>query len=298
MRIITILSAIFLAFTGGGVIAQEPLTVMSYNVCWQCMSPGRAGLGGQCRDTTVNDGGAARSVTSCSQAMGRAIDGYAERYDFIGMQEASNWQDFRFLAPETIGRMQAITRPPSGHEEMVIFYDPERFTHRFRSINGDIGRGRPIMVNLFTDQEGGAYTFVNIHNCHGGCSLTRLEQAIDDALRVLDAPDYAEVSAFVSRSRIILTGDFNEASYRRTGTGPVTWRPFGDAGIGTEAGVRDAPTSCCSTVIPWNCSGLEPWCRPGDYVFDSAGAAVPRVPERYDVSVPQSDHKPVIAVLP
>lgn len=306
----SIFSALALGIAGAGSAVAEPLTVLSYNVCWQCMSPGRYGLGGQCRDTTVMDGGVTRAVTTCSEAMGKAIDGYAQRYDFVGLQEASNWRDFRFLAPNTLGKMQAITRPRSGSEEMVIFYDPNRFTHRFTSMNGDMGRGRPIMVNLFTDDQGARYAYVNLHNCHAGCSFQKLTHAIDDALRHTgehdndsnpikrSAADYAVVAQFLSEARIIVTGDFNEVAYQQTGDNEVSWPPFFDAGIDTRTKVEDAPTTCCSTRIPWRCSGLEPWCRPGDYVFDSASAARPFVPAGYDDTVPQSDHKPVLAILP
>jgi len=290
--------AAVMALAGGAAPAQEGLTVLSYNVCWQCMSPGRAGLGGKCTDVTVQG----RTVTSCAKAMGAAIDSYAPRYDFVGLQEASHWQDFRLLAPKTLGKMTGI-ESRSGHEFMVSFYDPARFTQQYQTLNGDIGSGRPIMINLFSDAAGAAYTFVNIHNCHGGCTLSRLEQAIDEAVRQVDQEGgslYAEITGFIGRSRIVVTGDFNEASYQQSGSGTVGWKPFFDAGIGTEAAVEDAPRSCCSTAIPWNCGPagtLEPWCRPGDYVFDSKAAARPEIPAQYDASVPQSDHKPVLAVM-
>lgn len=283
-------------------LAQEALTVLSYNVCWQCMSQRRYGLQGQCLDKTVTHAGVSVQTTSCAEAMGKGIDSYATRYDFVGLQEASNWQDFAVLAPGTLGAMTGI-EGRSGPEYMVSYYDPARFTHQFRQIEGDIGSGRPIMINLFTDTKGQGYTFVNIHNCHAGCGFPALEQAIDAAVRKdLDGSGgaYAEISQFIAGSRIIVTGDFNEASYTETGKGTVAWQPFRDVSIGTSTSVRDAPTTCCSTVVPWDCgtTGVVSYgCRPGDYVFDSATVAQPKVPDGYDDAVPQSDHKPVIAVL-
>ena len=111
---------------------EEQMLVLSYNICWQCMTNTPKGsaptLGAECACTgeDPDTNGCARTV--CAEHMARLIeetpaDYGVANYDFVALQEASNWQALRGAAPSTLGKMKAQAyRVEGGLEWAVVLW--------------------------------------------------------------------------------------------------------------------------------------------------------------------------------
>jgi|GEM_PF-2124595 len=264
---------------------SDELLVLSYNICWQCMTNTPAGtaknLGEACVYSDLN-----YPTTVCAERMGKFIETIpgnsgVVNYDFVGLQEASKWQSILKLAPNTLGKMEFETSQ-SGHEMMVTFYDP-KYT-LLQAIKGEFESGRPFQVLIFKEN----IIFINLHNNHKynmNHIQGSLSQSLTDNLhKNIDIRDLVN-------SRIIVVGDFNFG-----GNDEIAIKPFAGTIVQTESWLRNPAISCCDEYVP---SIKDPWegYRSGDFIFDSKGIAIPIRPTGYDSTSTQSDHIPVISLL-
>ena len=293
--------------TAAGVSARAPATglpagvegkmlVLSYNICWQCMTNTPKGsaptLGAECTCTATHADANGCARTICAEHMARLIEGTpadygVANYDFVALQEASNWQALEDAAPNTLGKLKAQAyKVEGGPEWSVVFWDGARYalTHHF---GGDSGHGYAFQVLIF---ELARTVFVNVHNCHSHqeCSLSTLEEALSATLLDNLGPD--ELKA-LRGYRLIVAGDFNRAADLDP-EGQMSIAPLGPAGIATRVALQSPPITCCSQATPWKGR------RSGDFIFDSRSVASPEIPRSYDVEVPRSDHLPVVALVP
>ncbi|MDX1730328.1 MAG: hypothetical protein R3184_04255 [Aurantimonas coralicida] len=274
----------------------DALLVLSYNVCWEAMSHHHGlPLGDACTFVPGNPHltRCAVNVAHCIDAMPEAMgmDGFA----FIGLQEASLWWEWRDLAPRTMAAMVPV-HSESRHELMVSYYDDRRYALAHEPVFGTVGSGRPFQILVCAERRGsGGVIFINVHNGHHG--------------------DFAFVAGYLGRAlaplpltaaekdyRIVVVGDFNEANWNwQTGRLDVTsWQPLAGAGIATEVHIGATPFTCCKSDGDWQArgGGLARGDRAGDYVFDSVGPAADQIPPNYPPDKLQSDHLPVVALLP
>lgn len=287
-----------MAGTDGSAAAGNPLLVLSYNVCWQCMTHTSSGSATHLGSDCVFVQGKTKT-TICAEHMAALIertpgDYGAANYDFVSIQEGSNWPALAAAAPNTLGKLTA--RPyKNGREWGVTFYDPSKYQlTNVHTYGGDSGHGYTFEVLIFEPNE---LIFVNVHNCHDyqQCDLTTLEEQLSHFLLGLhlDPEELQKLKSF----RVIAAGDFNESGqgglHGPGGTqGELSFAPFAFASIPTTVSVENPPVTCCSQRTPW--SGF----RSGDFILDSQGAVTPVIPKGYDRNLIQSDHLPVVAVLP
>ncbi|MDJ0824818.1 MAG: hypothetical protein QNJ16_04880 [Rhodobacter sp.] len=297
------------------------LLVMSYNICWDCQSPPGAtavvgrGLSGKCYVTPEPRVDGQRS-TLCAEHMGAAIDGFpalygAANYDFVGLQEASNWEILQDWAKGTLGKLEGFGWKDNRNAQIATFYDPAKYD-LVDTINGDLRWGRPMQISVFRVQADGSHiVFVNLHNCHrrDRCYFDYITERIGHHVNDhITKTGRTSLRGIFAEARVIMVGDFNEADFPYADEhgfmpGPITFDPLADVDAGqygpitTQAKLAASPISCCATHIPWKCYGHSSQCRPGDYVFDSVRAVTSEVPRSYDVNLVQSDHLPVIGVL-
>jgi len=276
--------------------AEDRMLVLSYNICWQCMTNTASGsaptLGAQCTCTEREPASSGCARTVCAERMAPLIEATpadygVANYDFVALQEASNWQALVDAAPTTLGRLQAQPyKIEDGHEWAVVLWDGSRYALS-NHFGGDSGRGYAFQVLVF---EAARTVFVNVHNCHShqACSLSTLDELI--SRRLLDelGPDRANA---LRGYRLVVAGDFNQAA-EVDSRGQMSIAPLGGAGIPTRVSLQDPPITCCSQDKPWKGR------RSGDFIFDSRSVAFPEIPPGDDPDVPRSDHRPVVALLP
>lgn len=274
----------------------DALLVLSYNVCWEAMSHHDGlPLGRQCTFVAGSP-----HLTRCAVNVAHCIDKMPETlgmngFDFIGLQEASLWYEWRKYAPRTLARMAAV-HSESRHELMLSYYDDSRYDLSHEPVCGTVGRGRPFQILVCAERQGGGgVIFINVHAGHH-------EDFAFVAGHLGAAAASLPLSAAERDYRIIVVGDFNEANWNwKTRRLDVTsWQPLASAGIATAVHIGATPFTCCKSDGDWQApgGGLAMGDRAGDYVFDSAGPADDQIPPNYVPGSLQSDHLPVIAVLP
>lgn len=296
------------------------LKVFTYNLCWGCMEGSRKdrtamamSLGKSCTAYTDLPGpsgpnGNGINVTFCAKNMGRAIAKYHQAiggYDLMGFQEASNFDSLGLRAAGVnMVKVEFGVQVPMLHSRgihkgknknawVVTLYNHARLGACNKAIGGALkaDRGRPWQALIFDTAR---LIFINVHNVQPGRLafvlgsrgpksswngfLKEVEQVLVPYFRALKGrKDY----------RVIVTGDFNDLGGQLPGSINVPWQK-----LAGKLRIRSPlAATCCSARMFFSGS------KPGDYIFDSAAEAVNRVPPAYDEDVPQSDHKPVEAIL-
>ena len=262
------------------------LHVLSYNICWECMSNNA--------DGTIPNGSAAKlgaacvregvesKLTVCGRNVVNTIEDVEKQtpLDLVGIQEASHWRE---LQEESFLKNLSHVDFKSADEEIVLFYNPKKLS-LIRAMGGDTEPGRPFQIVLFK----GNLVVVNLHMGHHQKSSDSLTKKLSAVLKEhLTEKELRDLR----KDRIIMMGDFNDHTipplFRK-------FRPFSHAGISTEVSLLHPDISCCDTKITtqkWNGK------KPGDYILDSEKMISFGVPSTYDRSIIASDHLPVVATL-
>lgn len=260
------------------------IKVLSYNLCYGCITPTladltamRDDLAAQCMRTD------AEGISVCATNIGRGIERYANAiggYDFMGFQEVSPEILTNLgLADRTVGGrlMGDIYATASIHQFVMTMYDKEKFGMPDMTLIGPT-RERPHFVALVFDAH--ELIFINLHNGHTGAHFRSFPQVLDQALQ-MSHPNMERRR----RYRVILVGDFNDAGEELVRRGvKLPW-------LTKRLRAAVTPKTCCSANLTYNPT------RPGDYILDSDCMASMQVPPSYDATLPQSDHRPVEAVL-
>lgn len=264
---------------------SDTMLILSYNICWECMSHStKRGSARQLGALCTWDGPIEDSTTMCARNMAADIDtipslsGFAN-YDLVGLQESSHWRALQRAAQGSLAQLQPVSHK-SKDEFIVSFYDSSRYSLS-QHIPGEFAPGRPFQISIFNED----LIFVNLHFDNGPSDMALVEEALSTALQAA-VPERAGLND----DRIIVCGDFNLAV-------ADSLMPFKGAGINTVCHLATPPITCCSNDVPWK-AGTAGRKAPGDLIFDSRTVARPTVPSTYDAKLPQSDHLPVVAILP
>lgn len=291
--------------------------VLSYNVCWGCMEGDRADKTGMSRALAeacvvptkfrgpVATNGLGNNSTVCADNMGKSIASYSNEiggYDFMGFQEASNFDDLR-LGERGIKMVKVehgeplefrhIKGPKLGQVKnawIVSLYDQARVGKHDVSVAGSLKSeiGRPFLVLVFDTSR---IIFANVHNVQPGRLALLGVTKPKPSWKGFPA-EIAEklASAFAQKPerkqyRFIATGDFNDLMGALPGQIVLPWN---QAVLNLQ---RPLPETCCSSMLKIKRK------RFGDYIFDSETVPTIRLPARFNYDKPQSDHVPVEAIL-
>ena len=110
---------------------KNPLVVLSYNICWECMthsSQGTAGsLGAKCNfiDAPLNQ------TTLCAKNMAQLIEAIPGQsrikgYDFIAFQEAARWEQIKKHAPNSFQNLKGEAFKRNVDEFAFVFINEQR----------------------------------------------------------------------------------------------------------------------------------------------------------------------------
>jgi len=293
---------------------NDTYRVFTYNLCWGCMEADTNDRTGMRRDLqrecvktiermgVKEENGIGLPVTRCAQNMGREIAKYHQQiggYDFMAFQEASNFGDL-ILASRGVKMTMVQYGEDLEHEHtkgankgklkkawVVSLYNAERLgIHDVqvtrKEAEGVIGR--PFLALIFDAKK---LMFVNVHQHHaweGFSSWNNLLQAMQPDLEVAFAEKPER-----RKYRIIMAGDFNDLAGALPGCMETPWEGSGGALFQIKAPLA---ATCCSARL--DTKVLRGY---GDYIFDSHSIPTNRLPNDFDSTLPQSDHRPVEAVL-
>jgi len=262
--------------------------------------------------------------TQCLNNVVETIDSHNYFYDFIALQEASNW-NIIFSKSVKLKTMGGYVHHLAELEDMVTFYDNIKYTLLAVKVGNLVpGNGRPYQILFLQDNiEKNYYIFINLHNGHF-VSKKQLVNALSNNINIgfitnesnihLDLTnqmlDEVDISNIITDKnfKVIIAGDFNDhAKYNY-------WRnlyPFSKTifqnlkNIQVKANNLPPPSCCISVNLFFNKKkrNIKKNIIFGDYILVSDNLSVVidnRVLSNFnnDTSIfPTSDHLPVEIIL-
>jgi hypothetical protein len=167
---------------GGGEGEEETIIVLSWNILWMAMDgfkedkPGQkeknptpqSDFGKHCA-TQVVDG-----LNICARNVKTTIDELAEEYDFVALQEASQWNKIREKSTKL--KDMGYVHYKFGNTNLVTFYNKKKyrliafktdFISKIIDIKADTYNNRPYHV-LYLEHKVSEehYIFINLHLPH------------------------------------------------------------------------------------------------------------------------------------
>ena len=285
---------------------KKPIKILTWNICWQCMTNKNTGsaseLALKCKMFLD------KTNTSCLNNVSKFINN--TKYDFIGLQEASNWE--KIYESNIKDSMGCIHCKLLNKEDMVTFYNKDRFIPIFANFDNLVPMGekgiRPYQVIFFEEKDTiNKYIFINLHNAHG-YSKEKLEKSIN-----IDAHQYFkfdpkskkfkrtlfknldtvlnDISNYINNNKfkVIVLGDFND-NY---------WNGLNINIKNRVSSNKEPPKTCCNT----NRKSNTPERIIGDYILINSelkyivDCEVPKNFEKNSDIYPTSDHLPVTATV-
>lgn len=199
--------------------------------------------------------------TECLNNVVNLIDTSASvrNYDFIALQEASKWK-VMFDKSVELKRAGGYIHHIGNREEMVTFYDVNKYTLLAVKVGNLVEGGRPYQILFLQDKDHNFYIFINLHNGHD-ISKDVLQQKLSNNLKnalkftgfktkekMLESEQEDDISDIINGKefKVIVAGDFND-------DGQNYWQglqPFKDT---TYSNLKDIvvkaekkpPNTCC-----------------------------------------------------
>lgn len=243
------------------------IKVLSYNTFFRAMSKGTNKIS-QC-EPIIATGGIKR--TTCLDNVVNFIEAN-KPYDFVGLQEATNWRTMQALSP-TLTSMNTVDHKP-GQEDMVLFYNKNYNLDDSDSIIKGYMQdtGRPFVVCFFKQK----IAVINVHAGHYG-DIFKFDFYLTDTIN--SSTYKASARTFMAKLQtydIIMMGDFNNQL-------PKSFSVMGRKLYGTNK-----TKTCCNKKLEAHMLTAS---------FDHILSTNPNiVSDVFSVSK-ASDHMPIIATL-
>lgn len=164
--------------------------------------------------------------TQCLNNVVETIDSQNYFYDFIALQEASNW-NIIFSKSIKLQKMGSYVHHLAELEDMVTFYDNIKYTLLAVKVGNLVpGNGRPYQILFLQNNEDKSYyIFINLHNGHF-ISKKQLVNRLSNNINIGFIPnesnihydlanqsnDEVDISNIISDKnfKVIMAGDFND----------------------------------------------------------------------------------------
>ncbi len=305
-----------------------PIKVLTWNVSFGAMSGSEKDASARplplhCKSKgkhsdPYNEG---KIYTECLNNVVNLIDasGSERNYDFIALQEASKWK-IMFDNSEELKRAGGYIHHIGKSEEMVTFYDVNKYTLLAVKVGNLVEGGRPYQILFLQGNDHNFYIFINLHNGHG-ITKDELQQKLSNNLKdafkftgsktkenILESEQKDNISDIINGKvfKVIVAGDFND-------DGENYWQELQPFKYTTYSNLKDIlvnakikpPNTCC---VP---SFFNEFIRIndkqdnqiGDYILVNDkmsvvidNMVVPQFTYNAD-AIPTSDHLPVEILL-
>lgn len=240
--------------------SEVKLHVLTYNVCWECMTGSASGSAGVLGERC---GKAGATPTPCLVQAAKNVDATIEQIagpdgvSLVGIQEASRWRDLQKASKFLSG--MSVLYDKLHAEEIALFFSSFLDLQWFRL--GSVSK-RPLQVALFHHRQlpRSKLLVVHLHNHHGDKGT---KEVIQKSLRAI--PELETLVDSLPEDTVILClGDWNDPQGSIPGFAP--FERFRQSPIRKKqvTYMGSLPKSCCSTK-PNDHSRS----RVGDYVLSS-----------------------------
>ena len=180
------------------------LKIITYNVSFQAMlGQKKTSVSVACPKDKYNS-----DVTECLVNVVKLIDKYSKQLDFIGLQEASNYDKI----VNKIGNEMKYIHYKPRLEDIVLFYKKEYILDEQIYIHSWMeSRGRPYMVRFFNVRSHDICV-INLHAGHND-DIYKLENYINEFKNNIKGDIKGDINVIINRLKtwdIIIFGDFND----------------------------------------------------------------------------------------
>lgn len=214
---------------------NDSIYVLSWNICWQTMtgitnteaSAKLVDLVKRCNSEKDE-----YDFNKCVANVITTIDSISiesNNYDFVALQEASNWRRIRAKS-EKLNTMGYVHHRVGSTKEvdLVTFYDNTKYELTFIKV-GQISKGRPYHILILRNRKtGSSYIFINLHNSHSytkeplehllSKDLNKFKRVYNSGTKISNAqllndefPKIIESMAKDTKPiNLIVAGDFND----------------------------------------------------------------------------------------
>jgi hypothetical protein len=277
--------------------------VLTYNICWGCMTLSKGDKTGITVVEECIKGSNGNNI--CIENLNTTIKNIEEHYkqhainfDFVGLQEATKWEEI--AKNKSLNKMEYVHVKKSS-ADLITFYNQNKFKLNAVQSGTIYTDGRPFIILFLTKiDDNEPYIVINMHNCHGitkpvlekelsknGNNGFRVPHSMSNIKDVQTQP-LTDISDIIQRkdNNIIAMGDTNDHNNYKYWNG---LKLFGN----NVMCPNQPPKSCCIT-------SLSSHYTYGDYIManDKFSFALDNeIPPNGVVIEPISDHKPVIAIL-
>lgn len=303
-----------------------PIRILTYNVCFGCMSGNdndrtAQSLPSNCIDTTTGTG---TPELKCLNNVKMMIQS-ADDYDFIGLQEATNW-NMIFDHSKLQSKMGYICST-GGQAEIVTFYDKGKYK-ALATKCGDLDKsngGRPYQITFFENSDASEkFIIINLHNGKGiNFHTDNLQRLLSNNIHlgiVIPNDQYytsyqednivniTDILSSFDNCNTIVMGDFNDSRYQIPQQNYWEgFKPFNNVtnprlsylqNITVKSMSRPIK-SCCNTEIS-NLSNRT-YHSIGDYILIDTNkleyTTENQIADGYDNTVLTSDHLPIKSIV-
>lgn len=310
------------------------IAILTWNVCWGCMSADVTSSGDissktlaeKCRDEKKKNSNSHVCLINVSNAIDK------NNYDFIGLQEATNWGEIRDMFNTDkeyyiIHHKVPVIKVRGVYEDIVTIYNSTKFKILYAFVGNCVNTdGRPYQILVFQDIKNtlNHFIIINIHAPHNW-NKTQLEHFLSDAIKKngIDLSNNSYKSFYnleddklyklvdittkikTINPFVVAMGDFNDHGHGKFWEGIIPFRRAGldnlkDIEIKTN---KEPPKSCCvgrnSLRNTTNIDDLY-----GDYVLIDTKKLnyinENQILSNFEINAdkyPTSDHLPVITTI-
>jgi hypothetical protein len=233
------------------------IKVLTYNISWESMTGKKDWH--LCNSTNPKDD---KYYGICRTNVVNVFD--SDNYDFILLQEASNYLDL--INESKILKTMKYAHHKSGKEDMVTFWDSKKY-NLIEQITGQFEKGRPWQILRFAEE----VSVFNLHAPH--LKRNELISAINKILF-----KYPKLTVY----RVIIGGDFNYFLNKKKS------EPKNSIKLDNKIYYMS------ENIVPSCCNRYKNFNKQIDYILDGNRPIKVYSPETHYLA---SDHKPIVAIL-
>jgi|UniRef100_A0A6C0C6Q9 endonuclease/exonuclease/phosphatase family metal-dependent hydrolase len=271
------------------------MNILSYNVCWECMTNGVKGFG-----TAKELGNKCNIKKNCLQNVVDLIDNNSvflnKEYDFIALQESSNGKQIFKKSNKLNSKIYKPLYFKSGFEDVMVIFNKEKYS-LVQEINGDFEEGRPIQIISFIEKSSNKNViFINLHY---GFKTKQKNIMIKKLSYYIDL-----LNNIPSNPEVIIAGDFNYYWFKQflNKNDIFYFKPFYYSKNKILKKIKvfshQKYKTCCDGVNGKNKMKDNKYNGKSDFIFYNKQIPINKVLlDNYKLNKIASDHAPIYTIL-
>lgn len=271
------------------------MNILSYNICWECMTNGVKGFG-----SAKELGNKCNIKKDCLQNVVDLIDNNSvfsnKDYDFIALQESSNSKQIFQKSKKLNNKVYKPLYSKSGFEDILTIYNKSKY-QLIQEINGEFEQGRPIQIlSLINKTNNKNIIFINLHYAFKNKNKKIMKEKLSYYIDLLEN--------IPINPHVILAGDFNYFWYKQiTNKNNIFYfKPFYYSKNISLKNIKvfshQKHKTCCDGINGTNKIKNNKYNGKSDFIFYNKEISKNNILlDNYKINKIASDHIPIYSIL-